>query len=203
MQLWFNKGSPFARKVRILVREKGLEGRIEEIDTTVSPVGENAALATLNPLIKIPVLVLDNEEPLADSRVICEYLDTQHAGTPSLPIAGLERFAALRDLALADGILDAAVLCRYEYALRPRELRWDGWIAGQKRKIEAGLQALDSRVDSWKSEVFSMEQIAVICALGYLDFRFGAWEWRAENPRLADWYARMAERASVKATVPT
>jgi glutathione S-transferase len=105
MKLRVNKASPFARKVRILAREAGLAGRVEEIETAVSPVAPNEDLARENPLIKIPALVMDNGELLYDSAVICEYLDTLHSGRKLFPGAGPQRFSALRRQALTDGLL--------------------------------------------------------------------------------------------------
>ena len=202
MKLRVNKASPFARKARILARETGLTGRIEEIETTVSPVAANEDLARDNPLIKIPALVTDNGETLYDSGVICEYLDTLHQGRKFFPAAGAQRFAALRRHALTDGILEAAVLCRYELAVRPEALRWNDWIEGQKRKIFGGLAVLEAEADSWSGDL-DIGHVGVACALGYLDFRFAAWAWRSGHPRLAAWFERVARRASVSETAPS
>jgi glutathione S-transferase len=202
MKLRVNKASPFARKVRILAREAGLTGRIEELETAVSPVNANADLARENPLVKIPALVTDSGDMLYDSAVICEYLDTLHAGSKFFPTTGPQRFTALRRQALTDGILEAAVLCRYETAVRPEKLRWSDWIEGQKRKIFGGLAVLEREVDTWSGD-FDIGQVGTACALGYLDFRFADWNWRSEHPRLAAWYERIARRPSVAATAPS
>lgn len=199
MELWFNQASPFARKVRILAREKGLLSSITERPTIVSPVDTNEELAQRNPLVKIPMLVLDSGETLYDSRVICEYLDSLHDGDKALPAAGAQRFAALRRQALADGICDAAVLCRYEQAVRPESLRWPAWVDGQMRKVQGALEALEVDAGHW-SGAFDLGHMATVSALGYLDFRFGAFNWRALNPKLADWYVLTLRRASVAAT---
>ena len=201
MKLRINKASPFARKARILARETGLAGRIEEIETAVSPVAANEDLARDNPLVKIPALVTDDGETLYDSDVICEYLDTLHAGKKFFPAAGPQRFTALRRQALTDGILEAAVLCRYEQAVRPEPLRWNDWIEGQKRKIFGGLGVLEAEVDGWAGD-FDIGQVGAACVLGYLDFRFAQWEWRSQHPRLAAWYQRVSSRPSVAATAP-
>lgn len=201
MQLRTNRASPFARKVRILAREAGLAARIEEIETVVSPAAANEALARENPLVKIPALVTEEGGTLYDSRVICEYLDVVHGEHKFFPASGPARFAALRRQALCDGILDAAVLCRYELALRPEPLRWTDWIEGQKRKIFGGLAALEQEVESWGEE-FAIGQIGAACVLGYLDFRFASWEWRARHPRLSQWYGRVSRRPSVAQTAP-
>jgi glutathione S-transferase len=202
MKLRVNKASPFARKVRILVRETGLAGRLEEIETAVSPVAPNEDLARENPLIKIPALVTDNGELVYDSAVICEYLDTLHGGRKIFPAAGPLRFSALRRQALTDGMLDAAVLCRYEMAVRPEALRWKDWIEGQKRKVFGGLAVLEAEVPSWSSD-FDIGHIGAACALGYLDFRFADWGWRAQHPRLAAWFQGVSRRPSVSETAPS
>jgi glutathione S-transferase len=201
MKLRINRASPFARKARIVAREAGMIKRIEEIETAVSPVAPNEALAQDNPLIKIPALTTDAGETLYDSRVICEYLDTLHSGRRLFPEAGPLRFAALRRQALTDGILDAAVLCRYELAVRPEALRWPDWVAGQKRKIFGGLAALEPEANAWADE-FNIGQIGAACVCGYLDFRFADWNWRNPHPHLASWFERMARRPSVTETAP-
>ena len=201
MKLRTNRASPFARKVRILARETGLATRVEEIDIAVSPVALNEPLARENPLVKIPALVTDSGETLYDSAVICEYLDTLHAGRKLFPAPGPLRFAALRRHALTDGILDAAVLCRYEVAVRPEALRWKDWVEGQKRKILGGLDALEAEAGTWDDE-FDIGQIGAACVCGYLDFRFADWNWRAGRPRLAAWFERAQQRPSVKETAP-
>jgi len=202
VKLRVNKASPFARKVRILTRETGLAGRVEEIETTVSPVAPNEDLARENPLVKIPALVTDNGEMFYDSAVICEYLDTLHSGRKLFPAAGPQRFAALRRQALTDGILDAAVLSRYETAVRPEALRWKDWIEGQRRKVFGGLAVLEAEAATWSSD-FDIGHIGAACALGYLDFRFPDWEWRSGHPRLAAWYQGVCRRPSVSATAPS
>jgi glutathione S-transferase len=201
MKLRTNRASPFARKARIVARETGLAGQVEEVEIAVSPVKANDDLARENPLLKIPALVIDSGETLYDSAVICEYLDTLHAGRKLFPSAGPRRFDALRRQALADGILDAAVLCRYEMAVRPEALRWMDWVEGQKRKIMGGLDALEAEVGAWGDD-FDIAQIGAACVCGYLDFRFADWNWRTGRPRLAAWYERAAQRPSVRDTAP-
>ncbi|MBI3045526.1 MAG: glutathione S-transferase [Betaproteobacteria bacterium] len=201
MRLWYNPASPFARKVRIVARETGLAEGIDEVNTVVSPVKPNAELARENPLIKIPTLAVPGEGTLYDSAVICEYLDSLHPGAPLFPGAGAERWRALRLQALGDGILDAAVLMRYEGVVRPEALRWGDWISGQLEKIRGGLSALDRECAGW-GDRFAIGQITAACVLGYLDFRFAEQDWRAPHPALAQWYAGVAQRPSMKATLP-
>jgi len=199
MRLWHNPASPFARKARIVARETGLLPRIEEIPAMVSPVNPNADLAARNPLVKIPALETNDGKVLYDSSVICEYLDSLHGGERLIP-SDATRWDALRLQALCDGILDAAVLCRYETFVRPEQYRWNDWIKGQFVKIYNGLDALAVEAPAWHR--FGIGQIGAVCVLGYLDFRFAGENWRGARPQLAKWYESVVSRASVKATMP-
>ena len=199
MRLWHNPASPFARKVRIVARETQLAQRIEEISVAVSPVSPNADLAAHNPLVKIPALQTDDGQVLYDSSVICEYLDTLHSGAPLVPTDD-GRWNVLRLQSLCDGILDAAVLCRYEMVVRPEPYRWNEWIKGQFTKIRSGLDALAAEVPAWENQ-FGIGQIGASCVLGYLDFRFGDEKWR-ERAVLAQWYESVRQRPSMVATAP-
>jgi glutathione S-transferase len=201
MKLWFNPASPFARKVRIVARETGLDARIEEIGVMVNPVKPNPELARENPLVKIPALTTPAEGTLYDSGVICEYLDSLHDGPPLFPKAGSARWQALRLHALADGMLEAAVLMRYESAVRPQALQWGEWTAGQLGKVRAGLDALERECAAW-GERFGIGEITAACALGYLDFRFPEEKWRAGRPAIERWFAGVSRRASVGQTAP-
>ena len=123
MKLLYSPSSPFDRKVAVVPHERGLTGRIELITATTSPVQPNADVARDNPLAKIPSLTLDDGSTLYDSGVIAEYLD-QLAGAELFPPSGPQRWTALRQQALADGLLDAAILIRYERVLRPADKQW-------------------------------------------------------------------------------
>jgi len=201
MRLWFNPASPFARKVRIVARETGQVEGIEEMSIMVSPVKPHADLAKENPLVKIPALSVPGEGTLYDSAVICEYLDSRHRGTALFPKIGPERWRELRLQALGDGILEAAVLMRYENAVRPQALQWADWVAGQFGKVRSGLDALERESGGW-GDRFQIGEITAACVLGYLDFRFPEEMWRASHPGLEKWFARVAQRPSVTATVP-
>ena len=200
MRLWHNPASPFARKVRIVAREAGLLPRIEEIAVMVSPVNPNADLAARNPLVKIPALQTDDGKVLYDSSVICEYLDSLHSGERVIP-PDATRWDALRLQSLCDGILDAAVLCRYETAVRPEKYRWNDWVKGQFTKIRNGLDALAQESQGWGGRC-GIGQIGAACVLGYLDFRFADERWREPRPRLAQWYESVRQRPSFVATLP-
>lgn len=197
MKLYFNPASPFVRKVRVTAHELGVSEQIELVSIMLTPVSPHDALRSNNPLGKIPALILDDGTVLYDSPVICEYLDTRVGGNRIFPANGSARWTALRRQALADGIMDAAVLTRYEEAVRPKELRWQNWVDGQFLKIRTALDNLErENLDG----TFDIGTISIACALGYLDLRFASEGWRTSRPRLAAWAAAVAKRPSLAAT---
>lgn len=201
MKLSFSSASPYVRKVRVVAHEVGLDGKIESFSAQVAPTKFNAEFAKSNPLAKVPALVLDGGEALYDSPVICEYLD--HLGGGKLfPAPGPARWTALRRQALADGLLDAALLTRYEMTLRPENLRWKDWSDGQMSKITTALDALEAEASKLGGTV-DIGTITIGCALGYLDFRFGDMGWRTGRPKIAAWFEQFNARPSMKATMPT
>ena len=200
MQLIYAAASPFARKVRVLAAETGLLDQIELLDTAVLPTTLNERVNTLNPLGKIPVLLTDDGEALYDSRVICEYLDTLHQGRKLLP-SDASRWQVLRLAALADGLMDAALLARYERGVRPAELQWAAWLDGQLGKVQRALVELERHIGRLQGPL-DLAQIGVACALGYLDFRFADLDWRAAHPGLADFQQAFARRTSMQASTP-
>jgi glutathione S-transferase len=202
MKLRYSPTSPYVRKVIVLAMETGLNDRIERIPEAVSPTKPNAAVAAENPLTKLPTLMTDDGIVLFDSPVICEYLDSLHNGPKLFPPTGKARWVALRQQALGDGILDAALLARYE-SIRPQEFQWSEWMAGQMRKLRGGLAALDGKVgEGALAGPLNIGQITVGCMLGYLDFRYASENWRDKHKALAGWYAEFSKRPSMQATVP-
>ncbi len=201
MQLIHAAASPFARKVRVVASETGLLQRIELIDTAVLPTTLNERVNRFNPLGKIPVLLTDDDEALFDSRVICEYLDSLHDGAPLYPAEPATRWRTLRLAALADGLMEAALLVRYERAVRPAERQWDDWAEGQLGKIGRALAVLEEHAGELQGPP-DIAQIGVACALGYLDFRFGDLAWRDASPRLAAFQEAFAARESMLGTRP-
>ncbi len=201
MKLMYSPTSPYVRKVMIIAIERGLDRKIEKAPQAASPVSGNKVLEKANPLGKVPALELDNGTTLFDSPVICEYLDSRHRGAKVFPAAGARRWKALRQQAIGDGLLDAALLARYEIAMRPEKLRWTEWLDGQKRKIVQSLDLLEKEAKELGGGL-NIGQIAVACALGYLDFRFGDMNWRKGRPKLAAWYDKFSRRKSMQATIP-
>jgi glutathione S-transferase len=198
MKLRFSTTSPFVRKVVIRAIETGLDSRIERIPTNTNDPA--SGLAKENPLGKVPSLTLDNGTILFDSPVICEYLDGLHTGAKMVPSSGEARWTALRRQALADGIMDAAILRRLE-ARRLVAEQSTAWMEIQRAKVAAGLDALEREADSLGDGI-DIGRVAIACALGYLDFRFAHEEWRQGRLKLSRWFEGFAKRPSVQATTP-
>jgi glutathione S-transferase len=202
MRLFHSPASPFVRKVLVAARERGIEGGIEVVASAVTPVTRDAAIVVHNPLGKIPTLALPDGTGLFDSRVIVEYLDSLPGGARLIPEAGAARFRTLTLQALADGLCDAAVLLRYETAVRPEALRWAEWSAGQTTKVVAALDALERDWIGHLNAGIDIGVVATGCALGYLDYRFASLGWREGRPALAAWQAGFSARPSMVATAP-
>jgi glutathione S-transferase len=200
MKLYYSAASPFVRKVLACAHECGVADRIELVPTKVLPSEPNREYARVTPLMKLPALDCGDGLVLFDSVVICEYIDHLSKGPRLFPPEGDARWRALRLHALADGILEAAVLCRYEANVRPAQLRWDDWTKGQLTKIDQALDFLERNIGDL--EGLSIGSVSVGCALGYLDFRFADWPWRTGRPRLAAWFEKIARRPSFEKTAP-
>jgi glutathione S-transferase len=204
MKLFSSPSTPFGRKVEVVAIEKQLLDSIEVVATPTSPMAPNEGLARVNPLMKIPTLILDDGHVLYDSLVICDYFDTLRPPRV-IPESGARRWEVLTVHALASGICDAAVLARYEQALRPEPMRWPDWTRAQIKKIESGLDWLEGNVallgDGGTASI-DLSQVTVGCALDYLGFRFAELDWRRSRPRLAAWHAVIARRPSMQRTMP-
>jgi len=200
MKIFYSITSPFVRKCLVSAHELGLRERLELVAAAAHPINRDPAVVAVNPLGKIPALITDEGAVLIDSCVICEYLNTLGDGH-LIPASGAARFSVLADQALADGILDAAVLTRYETAVRPESLRWDAWIRGQLDKVTCALAELERRAGELPGRV-DVGTIAIGCALGYLDFRYASMSWRDRHPATAAWYAEFARRESMARTQP-
>jgi glutathione S-transferase len=180
--------SPFGRKIKIAAGVLGLDGQIEiqPADTT----DPTDTVRKQNPLGKIPALVLEDGMVLFDSRVILEYLDHRAGGGRIVPTDASARFAALRLQALADGMMDAAILLIYEGRWRPADRREAKWVDHQAGKVARALAALEADPPILDAPP-DMGRIALACALGYQDFRF-AGSWRKDHPRLVAWLDNFA-----------
>ncbi|QXI16230.1 glutathione S-transferase [Pseudomonas hamedanensis] len=202
MTLYHNTLSPFVRKVMVLLHETGQQDRVALQDCVLSPVSPDPALIADNPLSKIPALRLADGNVIHDSRVILEYLDQQHVGNPLIPREGAARWRRLTLASMADGIMDASVMVRYETVLRPVEKHWDEWLDAQRDKIRRALAVLEQDAIAELTSHFDVAAISVACALGYLDLRFPDLDWRAANPQLTNWYFEVSQRPSMVATMP-
>jgi glutathione S-transferase len=192
--------SPFARKARIALLEKGVDFAVE-ID---NPWNSGARAPGFNPLGKIPVLLTAEHGAIFDSGVIVEYAEARWPRPALLPADALARAFARQVEAVADGICDAVVLIVLERARETTRQSGD-WVARQRAKVEAGVTELERRLagSEWfVGEAFGLADIAAGCALGYLDLRLPEFDWRAATPRLAGWFARLSDRESFLLTVP-
>lgn len=192
--------SPYVRKARIVLAEKKMEAEFV-LEDVWSPKTE---IEKSSPLGKVPVLVLDDGFCVYDSRVIVEYLDARAPIHRLIPEGGRERTEVKIWEALADGLMDAAVLMLLERK-RPDGERSQAWIERQARKVEQALAAMSSGLDDqpWcHGKAFSLADIAVGSALGYLDFRFPENKWQTAFPNLAALYQKLAQRPSFIQTEP-
>ena len=190
--------SPFARKAKVLLIETGQED-VEVVEVMSSPTAPNPELTAANPLSKIPALVRPDGCTLYDSRVVTRFLDARVQGG-LYPQTHLWEVLTLE--ATGDAIMDAGVLMVYENRCRPEDMQFGGWLDAQWGKIEGALDALNTRWMSHLAGPVDMGQIAVGCALGYLDFRHGDREWRKGRDALDDWFAVFSQRESFRATKP-
>jgi len=200
MKLLTSAASPFVRKVRVLVRELALENVIVEQDVTTTAFNSDPAVVAANPIGKIPALIRDDAPTLYDSRVITRFLnDTNEGGF--YPASRLWETLTLE--ATGDGIMETAVSMAYEVRLRPEDQQSPDWIEAQWAKASRGIAAVNSRWMSHLAGPLDIGQIAVACALSYVDLRHDARNWRDGNVALADWHAAFSDRPSMQATAPS
>jgi len=194
--------SPYVRKVRVVMAEKKLDFQL-----VLEDVWNSDAILEANPLGKVPCLVMEGGESIFDSRVIVEYLDTLSPVGKLIPPSGRERAEVRSWEALADGILDAAILARLEATWKGRtaEQRSQAWIDRQISRVDSGVAAMARLLGekTWcNGNHFSLADIATGCALGYLDFRFPQIDWRERHPNLAKLSIKLQARASFSDTAP-
>ena len=197
MKLLYQTHSPYARQVLVLAHEVGLAERIELVHHETSPTRRNEAVFAVNPLGKVPVLILDDGLALFDSAVICDYLDGLHGGMPLIPPARAARSLALRLQAVAHGISDAGGAFRQETERRPPPYRYPAMRDGQIQKLIAAYDFLER--EPALDGPLHIGQIALATALSWIEFR-NLPGFRDVRPRLERWYERFAERSSMLAT---
>lgn len=200
MKLIASLTSPYVRKIRIVLAEKKIDYDL----VLDSPWEAGNKVATHNPLGKVPVLILDDDSTLFDSRVIAEYLDTVAPNNRLIPASGRERINVKRWEALADGVLDAAVAAFLE-SRRPDGERSPAWIERQRGKVTQTLQVMSDELGDqpWcHGNNLSLADIAVGCALGYVSFRLGDIEWGGQYRNLADLHDKLMQRPAFAETAP-
>jgi glutathione S-transferase len=201
MKLIGSLTSPYARKVRVVMAEKKLDYELV-LENVWAP---ETKILESNPLGKVPCLVMEDGGAMFDSRVIVEYLDTLTPVGKLIPPNGRERAEVKCWEALADGVLDAAVLVRLERTLRPESQQSADWIERQMVKVDAGLKAMSTGLKETPfcaGTHYTLADVAVGCALGWLSFRFPEIDWRDRHPNLAKLFDKLSERQSFKDTVP-
>jgi glutathione S-transferase len=201
MKLIGSIASPYVRKVRVVLAEKKLDYAFELENVW----GAETTISQSNPLGKVPCLVMEDGSALYDSRVIAEYLDTLTPVCKLLPPNGRDRADVKVWEALADGVLDAAVLVRLERTLRPPEQQSELWVERQMNKVRAGLAVMSDNLGEspyCRGNQYCLADVAVGCCLGWLSFRFPDIDWRGDYPNLARLFDKLSERASFKDSVP-
>lgn len=200
MKLFHSPLSPYVRKVKVVAHEAGMLDEIEMVDVSGTPTDPNDEVVAANPVGKIPVLEADDGQHIVDSRVICRYLDDK-AGLGLYP-HGATQFPVLTREAIAEGMIDAALLAAYEARLRPEEIRYAPWVEGQLKKVMNGAKYFEYHIDAMAGHL-TIDKIALACCLGYVDFRHADLGWRDDCPALTAWYNAFCERQSMKDTAPS
>lgn len=199
MKLYWSSRSPYVRKVMVFAHECGLAGRIECVRTLVAMTKPNMELLHINPLGKIPTLVLDDGSVLYDSTVICEYLDSLHDGHKLFPASRAMRWTALRRHALGNNLIDNLMLWRNE-TLRPQSQQSPDTLAAFELKVLNAVTALDGEAAALTAAPVDIGHVAIGSALGYADFRFAQLGWRAGHSHITRWFEQFVLRPSMRDT---
>ncbi len=199
MKLYTSMPSPFGRKVKVMLMETGLLDDTQVIEVVTTPFATDPAVAAANPSGKIPALLREEGPTLYDSRVICRYLDAR-AGSGLYPESRIWEVLTLE--ATADGILEAALAMVYEHRFRPEDKVMPEWVEAQWARVARSLDVLEARWMAHLSGKTDAGHIALGCALGYLDFRHAARDWRSGHEALSRWYDGFSARDSMVHTAP-
>lgn len=196
MQLLWSPNSPYVRKVLLVAYEVGIADRLKLVDTAANAIERDLSILAHNPLGQIPTLIREDGTALADSSVICDYLNQLGSGS-MIAQSGEARWQALSDQALADGLATAALTIRYETSVRPSQAQWQGWVDAQQAKINTTLDYFNQMASSFGPR-FDVGLAALAAALFYVDLRFPNMGWRDRAPALAVWYEAIQTRPSVE-----
>lgn len=197
LTLLYQTHSPYARKVLVMAHEAGLAGRLDVVHHETSPTNRNDAVFAQNPLGKVPVLILEDGFALFDSTVICDHLDTLHAGPKLIPTDTRKRLEVLRLQAVAQGICDAGIAVRWDTERRPEAYRFKPLADGQTEKLTAAYDFIEREADL--DGPLDLGQIALATALDWIAFR-NLPDFIVGRPRLTAWYTSFVRRASMMAT---
>lgn len=198
MKLAYTTTSPYVRRVAVTVTELDLDGRVERI--SVDNRDQDGDYAGINPLLKVPSMILDDGAALIDSTAIAEFLDMQHAGPKLFPPPGEGRVERMQLQMLVNGMQEASTTATGEMIRRPASLRWDAFLETTLNKVRRGFDRLEQWIDLIDRPIdYAVICVGVLCA--HVDFRLDrVIDWRAGHPRLADWYERFAQRESMRET---
>lgn len=199
MKLLLSPASPFARKVRVLLRELDILDRVTEQNVSTTALNSDPAVVAANPIGKIPALIRDDAPTIYDSRVITRFLNDTQGGN-LYPASRIWETLTLE--ATGDGIMESALAMTYEIRLRPDAQQYPDWIEAQWEKASRGIAAVNNRWMSHLSGPRDMGHVAIACALSYVDLRHHSRNWRNGNDALASWHATFSERASMQSTTP-
>jgi len=201
MKLIGSLTSPYVRKVRIVMAEK----KLDYVFTLEDVWSADTSILEATPLGKVPCLVMEDGGAMFDSRVIVEYLDTLTPVGKLIPPNGRERAEVKCWEALADGVVDAAILVRLEKILRPKEQQSATWVERQMTKVRAGLNAMSTGLADkpfCAGNHYTLADVATGCTLGWLNFRFPEIDWRGSHPNLSKLFDKLSERQSFKDSMP-
>ena len=199
MKLYHAAASPYARKARITLREANILELVEEIE--VAPWTDPEGYRDITPLGKVPALARDDGPNLFQSVVICEYLASKNSQINLYPIESELRWSNLRQIAAADGVLDALVGIRVEKLFHETEMQSKEFIQRQELTVLKSLDLIEENVMGLEGPI-NAGQIAIAASLGYIDFRFSENNWRMSRPNLSKWFEAFSQRDSMKDTVP-
>ena len=204
MKLFYSPPSPFARKVIVVLKETNQINDVELVNIKIGPLSSGQIIPPLNPLGKIPTLILPTGESLIDSKYICRYFAERQNGERAIKLyaKGKDVWRVLNFEALGDGIMDAAILLVYEERIRSEELRVQAWVDAQKLKITRTLDYLESNNQALTAAV-NMGNLTIAIALDYLDFRHKNISWRTNHPILTSWHQEIKTRNSLVTTLPS
>ncbi len=197
MQLYYSDASPYSRKARVVAMEKNIPLELKPVATFDNPPD----LLAVNPLCKIPALVLQSGNSICDSAMICEFFEMVNPQPVFYPLRPDVRTGVLAREALAIGVMDAAVKLAYETMRRPENLRWDVWITRQEDAIMRTLKEMEKSLPSL-TDAFTIDQVTLACALGYITYRHGQLKWKENYKQLAAWYEKAMKRESMQKTAP-